>query len=250
MEVWQDHGIVLSVRRHGENGAVVSLLTHGRGRHAGYVRGVHSPKMRGVIQPGNLVDARWQSRLAHELGTFMLEPRAGGGNAAIMTNSLRLAALQSACALCDAGLPEREGHEGLFKGLLTLIEMLEGSLWAQAYIVWEIAFLKELGFSLDLSRCAAGGDDRDLMYVSPKTGRAVSKGAGELYKERLLPLPDFLKPGGGPAGDETGDIRSGLQLTGYFLERWAFAHHSDGVPEARTILQARMKKSFAADPPA
>ncbi|MFP4314102.1 MAG: DNA repair protein RecO [Alphaproteobacteria bacterium] len=239
MESWEDQGIVLSVRAHGENGGVVSLLTQDHGRHAGFVRGIHSSKMRGITEVGTLVDARWQARVSDNLGSYMLEHyKSYAPN--IMSEPLKLAALQSACALCDHALPEREGHSGLYHGLLALFETLESDIWGAAYIMWEIAFLRELGFSLDLSKCAGGGDDQALAYVSPKTGRAVSYEAGAPYKEKLLDLPAFLKPNGGPA--ELDDIKTGLKLTGYFLEHWAFTHHSQGIPPERARFYERLAK--------
>jgi DNA repair protein RecO (recombination protein O) len=240
MERWQDQAIVLAVRRHGENGAIASLLTQGQGRHAGYVRGAQGSKLRGTLEVGNLVDANWQARVADELGTLSLE-LAGAPAAHFMQDPLKLAALQSACALCDTALPEREGHAGLFHGLNALFEALQSEVWGAAYIMWEMAFLKELGFALDLSRCAGGGDAGTLAYISPKTGRAVSYAAAEPYKDRLLPLPDFLKPQGG--GDTPEDILKGLEMTGYFLEHWVYAHHTQGVPEARLRFQARFAKT-------
>lgn len=236
MEQWQDQGIVLAARAHGESGAIVSLLTPERGRHAGYVRGAHSTKMRGTLEPGNLVDANWSSRLSDSLGTLTLELSRSHA-APFLQDATRLAALQSACALCDAALPEREGHSGLFYGLLALFDVLESEIWGAAYVLWEIAFLKELGFSLELSQCAGGGDASDLAYVSPKTGRAVSRAAGAPYKEKLLELPPFLAPGGGDTGADW--VLKGLDMTGYFLEHWAFAHHTQGVPEARLRFRDR-----------
>ncbi len=243
MEIWEDQGIVLMARPHGENGAVVSLLTENHGRHAGYVRGASSSKLRGTLEAGNLVDAAWQSRVSDGLGAFNLELVKSFGPS-VMHDAARLAALQSACALCDAALPEREGHAGLFHGLIALFGTLESDVWGAAYVMWEIAFLRELGFSLDLRSCAGGGDAGRLAYVSPKTGRAVSYEAGEPYKDKLLPLPAFLKPNGGPAEDE--DVETGLALTGYFLEHWAFSHHTQGIPEARLRLAARIKRREAA----
>lgn len=242
MEQWQDQGIVLAARAHGENGAVVSLLTPGRGRHAGYVRGAHSTKMRGTLEPGNLVDANWSSRLSDSLGTLTLE-LSRSHSARFLSDAVRLAALQSACALCDAALPEREGHPGLFHGLLALFDVLESEVWGEAYVLWEIAFLKELGFSLELSKCAGGGDATDLAYISPKTGRAVSRVAGAPYKGKLLDLPLFLTPGGG--GAEAESVLNGLDMTGYFLEHWAFAHHTQGIPEARRRFRLRFEGRFA-----
>lgn len=238
MESWRDHGIVLSVRPHGEGGAVVSLLTEQYGRHAGYVRGIGSSKNRGIIEPGNLVDASWSSRVADQLGTFLIEPERAI-TAPLMTDPLRLAALISACSLCDAALPEREVHPGLFHGLLALLETLEGDAWGPAYILWEIAFMRELGFGIDFSRCAAGGDAGAIAYMSPKSGCAVSEEKGQPYKDRLLPLPDFLKPGGRSTNDA--EVLKGLVMTGYFLEHWVFTHHTKGVPEPRLRFQERME---------
>lgn len=241
MEQWQDQAIVLAVRPHGENGAVASLLTEAQGRHAGYVRGAQGTKMRGTMEVGNLVDARWSARTSDSLGSLSLE-LSQNPSAHIMSDPLKLGALQSACALCDSALPEREGHPGLFHGLGALFAALQTDIWAEAYIMWEIAFLKELGFALDISRCAGGGDDGRLAYVSPKTGRAVSEEAGEPYKDKLLPLPEFLKPQGKDKGDE--DILTGLALTAYFLEHWVYVHHSSGLPEARVRFQDRFIKKL------
>jgi DNA repair protein RecO (recombination protein O) len=245
MEIWQDQGIVLAVRRHGESGAIVALLTQNHGRAAGYVRGAQGSKMRGTLEAGNIVDATWQARTTDSLGAFALELSAAPA-ATFMQDPLKLAALQSACALCDAALPEREGHPGLFHGLGALLEILQGDVWGPAYVMWEIALLRELGFSLDFSRCAGGGDAQNLVYISPKTGRAVSREAGALYKDRLLDLPAFLRPGRA-VGDES-DILTGLRLTGYFLEHWVFTHHTKGVPEARLRFQERFEKHTGAAP--
>tara|TARA_B100001989_G_scaffold236663_1_gene198746 strand:+ start:39 stop:830 length:792 start_codon:yes stop_codon:yes gene_type:complete len=241
MEHWQDQSVILAVRAHGENGAIVSLLTHDHGRQAGYMNGANSKKTRGTLEVGNIVDAQWRSRTSENLGTLNLElSRSTAGR--IMQDAVKLAALQSACALCDQALPEREGHPGLFNGLCALLEILESDVWAPAYIMWEVALLKELGFALELSKCAGGGNNNTLAYVSPKTGRAVSYEAGEPYKDKLLPLPGFLCSNGGPADDQ--DILTGLQLTGFFLEHWVFAHHNRGIPEARRRLALRFAEYF------
>jgi DNA repair protein RecO (recombination protein O) len=241
MEQWTDRGIVLSARAHGESGAVVSLLTEHHGRHAGYVRGAGSSKMRGTLEAGSVVSAAWQSRTEEGLGAWVLEQEHNTA-AAFMDDPLRLGALLSACALCDAALPEREGHAGLFHGLLALFDMMDGEAWGAAYILWEIALLKELGFGLDFTRCAAGGDAGTLVYISPKSGCAVSAEKGEPYKDRLLPLPEFLKPERGEASDE--EILKALQMTGHFLEHWVFTHHTQGVPEARLRFQERFGRSL------
>ncbi len=239
MEQWRDQGIVLSARPHGEAGAVVHLLTENHGRHAGYVRGGRSSRLRGVLEPGSLVSASWSSRVADQLGAYVVEqerhPAAG-----LMQDPLKLAALLSACGLCDAALPERESHPGLFYGFMALIETLAGEAWGAAYTAWELALLRELGFGIELSKCAAGGDPATLTWVSPKSGRAVSAEAGKLYKDRLLPIPAFLKPGGGDASAE--EVMKGLRLTGYFLEHWVFVHHSNGLPEDRLRFEERFAR--------
>jgi DNA repair protein RecO (recombination protein O) len=250
MEHWTDQGIVLSVRPHGEGGAVVSLLTEHHGRHSGYVRGGLGTRMRGTLEPGNLVNATWNARVSDSLGAFTLEG-ARPIAAALFDDPLRLAALLSACSLCNETLPEREGHPGLFHGLLALLDFMAdlnfgandpgaGTEWVAAYVMWEIALLRELGFGIDLQRCASTGANDQLIYVSPKTGRAVSESAGEPYKDKLLKLPAFLQPGGGDATPE--ELMKGLTLTSYFLIHWVFAHHSKGVPDERLRFEERFAK--------
>lgn len=242
MEQWRDQGIVLSARPHGENGAVVALLTEANGRHAGYVHGAQSSKKRSMVEPGSSVSVAWSSRVSDALGTYQLEADRGLPPG-VMQDPLKLSALLSACALCDAALPEREGHSGLYYGLQAMIAALESEVWAATYVMWELALLKELGFGLDLTKCAMNGDASTLAFVSPKSGRAVSTAQAMPYKERLLPMPKFLKPSGGGADDA--DVYTGLKLTGYFLEHWVFAHHTKGVPEARIRFAERFGKALA-----
>jgi DNA repair protein RecO (recombination protein O) len=232
---WRDQGIVLSARPHGEAASIVMLLTCGHGRHAGLVHGGQGRKARGVYQPGNLVAAAWRARLAEHLGTYGCE-LVTSYSAALLDEPDRLAALASAAAVSERALPEREPHPAAFEGLLALLEALEGDHWAEAYVRWELALLAELGFGLDLSRCAAGGANDQLVYVSPKSGRAVSAAAGEPYKERLLALPGFLagRGGGGPA-----EVGEGLALTGAFLGRHVFAPQDRPLPAARRRLAER-----------
>lgn len=242
MESWTDQGFILSVRPHGEGGAVVGLLTEKNGRHAGYVHGAQSTKKRGLLEAGTLVAVQWKSRVSDQLGSMTLDQESGLPHG-VLDDPLKLGALLSACSLCDAALPEREGHAGLFHGFKTMMEMMDGEIWMAAYIFWEISLLKELGFGLDLTKCAAGGDVTQLAYVSPKSGRAVSLHAAGPYKERLLEMPAFLKPGGGAYDPE--EIYKGLRMTGHFLEHWVFSHHTKGVPEARLRFEARYEKSLA-----
>lgn len=242
MESWRDQALILSARRHGEAGAVINLISEHNGRHAGYLHGATANTKKIFSEPGTEVTAEWQARTADQLGHFRFEYITNWAGF-VMEDRARLTALSSACQLVEQALPERESHPQIFYGLKALFETLQTDVWGAAYVMWEIALLKELGFAIDLSKCAGGGDPETLTYVSPKTGRAVSKAQGQLYKDKLLHLPEFLKPNGDSqeAGSET-DVALGLKLTAHFWEHWVFAQHSHGIPEARLRLAAQFVK--------
>ncbi len=235
---WQDDGIVLAARKHGENSAIVSLLTRQHGRHAGLVRGGSGRRARGLYQPGNLVAAHWKARLPEHLGTYRCE-MTDAVAAGLLNEPAKLAGLSSACAVAEAALPERQSHQPVFDGLLVLLEALDGPSWPSVYVKWELGLLQELGFGLDLSRCAATGTVDDLVSVSPKSGRAVSRAAAAPYKDVLLPLPRFLLISG-ETGSPT-EITEGLALTAYFFERHVFGHRRNGMPAARRRLAERLQ---------
>jgi len=232
---WDDDAVVLSVRPHGETATIVQLLTCFHGRHAGLVRGGQSARLRGIYQAGNRVTAAWSGRLPEHLGAVECELVSPYG-ARVLDDADRLAALSAATAVCEGAMPEREPHPACFEGLLALLEALEGAHWAEVYVRWELALLAELGFGLDLSTCAAGGDNDQLAYVSPRSGRAVSLSAGAPYREKLLALPPFLvgRSEGGRA-----EVAEGLALTGFFLERHLFHPHDKPLPAARRRLEQR-----------
>lgn len=239
---WTDEGIVLSVRKHGESSAITTLMTRRHGVHAGLVRGGAASRARGILQPGNRVHARWRARLAEHLGTYTCElfhPFAG----AILDDPTRLAGLSAACAVTEAALAERQAHPAVFAGLLALLEGMEDETWPSAYVKWELCLLREAGFGLDLSRCAATGRNDQLAYVSPKSGCAVSRSAGEPYKGTLLPLPAFLLGEGQAGGPD--EVADGLRLTGYFLERHVFSHRDRPPPPARQRLAERLRPMLA-----
>lgn len=231
---WRDDGIVLSVRKHGENSAIVNILTQRHGRHAGLVRGGTGKRLRGTLQPGNRVNAVWRARLAEHLGSYTVE--LSHSYAAIaMADAGKLAALSSACALIEAALPEREPHPAILEGLEVLLGALsDDTVWPVIYVKWEMGLLAELGFGLDLTACAATGVTEDLTYVSPKSARAVSTAAAAPYKDKLLPLPQFLL-----TPDSDADIAAGLRLTGYFLDHHVFQSRDAAMPAARDRLAAR-----------
>ena len=245
---WTDDAIVLSARRHGENAAIVQLLTLEHGRHAGLVRGGFGKRQRGIIQPGNRVRAHWTARLAEHLGHYTLEMTSPA--AALLLDSPKLlAALSAACSVAAAALPEREPHQPLFDGLCALIGNLVGDaetpdqvdLAGAGLVRWELELLRDLGFGLDLQSCAVTGKRDGLCYVSPRTGRAVTLEGAGIYRDKLLPLPGFLV--GGDSNDVDGQksenrslgqqVRDGLRLTGYFVDRNIFAPHGGKMPPAR-----------------
>jgi DNA repair protein RecO (recombination protein O) len=235
---WIDRGIVLTARKHGETSLIVSLLTEHHGRHVGLVRGGAGRRNRGIYQPGNLVNAQWRARLPEHLGTYTCELMEAK-TASFLDSPLELAALQSAAALSETSLPEREQHPNIFNGLLVVLESLQDpSVWPAVYIKWELGLLKELGFGLDFSSCAASGKTDDLVYVSPKTGRAVSRQAGEPYKDIVLNLPEFLVDNTVPC--ELHGLSEGLKLSGYFLERHAFGGLA--LPPARDRFADRVRQ--------
>ncbi|MBN9537079.1 MAG: DNA repair protein RecO [Alphaproteobacteria bacterium 65-37] len=236
---WSDEAIVLSARPHGESGLVVSLLTREHGRHAGFVPGGISRRARPVWQSGNLVEVAWRARLSEQLGNYTGELRQAYA-AQVLDNAVELSGLAAGCALIDAALPEREPHPPIFDGFRAFLGVLGHPGWAAIYVRLELGLLQELGFGLDLEKCAATGATEDLAYVSPRTGRAVSRAAAGPYKEKLLPLPGFLSTGGLPDDDEA--LRQGLELTGYFLERHVFWPQNKPLPPARSRFMESLQR--------
>jgi DNA repair protein RecO (recombination protein O) len=237
---WQDTGFVLTARRLGESALIVELLTREHGRHAGLVRGGQSPKVRAVLQPGNEVAAVWRGRLDEHLGTIGCEMMRAHA-ARILDDPGRLAGLTSAAALVTGALPEREPHADVFVSFARLIETLDSAVdWPARYVKWELDLLGALGFGLDLSRCAVSGVTVDLAYVSPRTGRAVSRAAGLPYHDKLLSLPEFLWRD--TLADEA-QLALGMALTGHFLGHHVFAPQGRTLPAARSRLAKRIRQA-------
>ncbi|MCI2399719.1 DNA repair protein RecO [Aliiroseovarius subalbicans] len=237
---WRDQGALLSVRKHGETSAIIEVFTAEHGRHAGVVRGGVSRKIAPILQPGAQLDLSWRARLEEHIGSFTVEPVKS--RAAILSDRAALAGLNAVCALLCFALPEREAHPTLYARTIAMLDLLgQNEAWPVAYLKWELSLLEDMGFGLDLSRCAVTGEREDLAYVSPKSGRAVSaEGAGD-WAERLLPLPpELLGVGTGDAAN----VVEGLHTTGHFLTRWLA--HSLGdkpLPEARARLVDRLKRA-------
>lgn len=239
---WREEGLLLAQRRYGESAAIIEILTEGHGRHAGIVRGGASRKIAPFLQPGTQLNATWKARLEDHLGSFTVE--SVRSRAGLMADRLTLAGLNAVTALLSFALPEREAHPVLYRRTLALLDMMEeGPFWPLAYLRWELALLDDLGFGLDLERCAVTGDTEDLRFVSPKTGRAVSNAGAGAWKDRLLPLSLALT---GAGDGSTADVVEGLRTTGYFLDHWLAPSLGDRpIPEARRRLIDRLENGLA-----
>jgi DNA repair protein RecO (recombination protein O) len=233
---WRDEGLIIGVRRHGEGSAIVEAMTRAHGRHLGLVRGGRSARLAATLQAGNTVGLVWRARLDEHLGAYAVEPltlRAGR----LMGSALALAGIAYLAALMRA-LPERDPHEALYEAASLIADALDEATLAPALIArFEARILAECGFRLDLSRCALTGATDRLVYVSPKSGRAVSAEAGAPWRDRLLPLPPFLREDAPleaqPSSDEVADA---FRLTGFFLARDLFALHGEPLPDSRAAF--------------
>ena len=233
-----EEAFVLSARSHGDTGVIVDLLTQTHGRRAAYVAGGASRKMKPFLQPGARVVVDYRARTAEQLGAARLEP-VGEGPSALFDEPLALAGLAAAAAVVQGALPEREPHPGVFLAFEALVSALAvPQVWPAIFVRFEAGLLEDLGFGMDLSHCAATGTLDDLIYVSPRTGRAVSREAGAPYADKLLTLPPFML--GAQAGFGAGDIRAGFALTGHFLEQFVFHPQDRPLPPARDRLVEKL----------
>ena len=234
---WTDEGIVLGVRRHGESSAIVELLTRSHGRHLGLVRGGAGKRMRPLLQPGNSVTAVWRARLDEHLGYYVIEgTRLRAAN--LLTSSHAVYGVTHLASLARL-LPERDPHEDIYDMLDRTLDDFDEVTAAAAHLIrFELAMLAELGFGLDLENCAATGATSDLIYVSPKSGGAVSRQAGDAWRDRLLRLPPFLRQEigygeSGVNGWSDQDLQDGFALTGLFLLRHVLEPRGQGHSDAR-----------------
>ena len=251
MPEWKDKGIILSAKKYGERGLILNILTENQGRHLGWFNNYKGKKNTSDIQPGNIVDVTWKSRLNDQLGNYKLE-LITSVSGKIFDDRLKLQALSSACSMIDTLLPERENYFKIFRAtrafidLISLFDENNYHAWMEGYVKWEIGVLSSVGFSLDLTKCAVTGIKNNLSYVSPKTGRAVtSEGAGE-YASKLFYLPYFL---GGTKNENYNyysDVLSGLKITSYFFKNKLFTTMSNNkivkLPDTRNRLIEMIEK--------
>jgi DNA repair protein RecO (recombination protein O) len=247
---WIDEGIVLGVKRHGETSIILELMTRAHGRHLGLVRGGSGPRMRGILQLGNTVRATWRARLDEHLGLYLVEAanlRAAG----FMDKAHALHGVTHLATLCRL-LAEREPHTAIYDALQAILDRLDDPRAVAPLIArFELDFLAELGFGLDLAACAATGAKDELVFVSPRSGRAVSRAAGEPYRDKLMRLPVFLCQAeeqgekSEAAPPSPGDLVDAFVLTGFFLDRHAFAPRGLSLPEARAHLVTALTRDAA-----
>lgn len=236
MESFATPGLILSMRPYMDKGVVVSALTRDLGRHAGFA---YKSQLAGV-ECGTLADLRWEARVADQLGVYKTIEIDTPYATRVLYAARPLALLQSLCAVSDVCLPEREPHPDLFEATIATLETLtdcdDALVCGAAYVLWEVMTLRALGYGLDLTKCVATDTTEDLIYVSPKTGKAVSAAAGEPYKDRLLVLPAFLRADGRGMAVTGDDVRAGLKLTQTFFEKWVLTHMNAALPSIRHII--------------
>ena len=235
---WNDIGIIISSRPYGESDIIIHVLTQDHGSHYGLVKGGASRRRRAEFQIGNFISLKWKARIADNLGTYVCDLE-HSFSANYLDDPLILLEISTLCSIADSVLPERECCEDIFKQAYHLLKNLNNTYWFANYIRWELNILTHLGFGLDLGRCAQSGSEKELIYVSPKSGRAVSKTSGLPYKDKLLKLPSFLinKKIIHPSVQ---DMIYGIDLTGYFFLRHIFDSNTAKIPESRNRLRLMM----------
>ncbi|MGO4173852.1 DNA repair protein RecO [Bosea sp. TAF32] len=245
---WTDEGTIIGLKAHGESAVILEVMTRDHGRHLGLVRGGRSRKAQPQLQPGNHVAVTWRARLDEHLGEYRVELLTSHA-ARLMAVPVALYGLGTIAALLRL-LPERDPHPGLYEGFAVLIAHLDEQRFTPALVVrFELAMLSELGFGLDLARCAVTGSPDDLSHVSPKSGKAVSRRAAQPYLDRLLALPAFLVEGQGGREPSAAELLAGFALTGHFLRRHLYEPRGLREPPERARL-IELATRIAANSPA
>lgn len=238
MHFWEDTGIVISVTKYGETSALLRVLTSHHGLFPGMVKGAFSKTCRGIYQPGNILHIHWQARLEEQLGQMRCE-LLKSSTAELLSDPYHLHLMNTVFAWIIHTVPERINERNIYKKIILLLDKIHSlnedkAALLRDYVEFEFTLLHALGFGLDLSCCAATGQKAELVYVSPKSGRAVSRVAGQPYHAKMLPLPEFLQnPQKIP---DLPQMLDGLALTGYFLDSWVLQPEGKKVPEARYDL--------------
>ena len=251
MPEWNDAGIILSAKKYGEKGLIINILTGSHGRYVGWINNYKTKNILSTIQPGNLVKVFWKSRLIEQMGNFKIE-LISSISGKIFDEKLKLQALMSLCSLLEKFLPERQSYPDIYNATKALLNVLvinnelDNKQWIKGYIKWEIGLLSSIGFSLDLTQCAVTGQKNNLYYVSPKTGKAVSKQGAGKFASKLLKLPMFLGGAGEVGSSLNEEIIMGLNITTYFFKNKLLSSINDtrlmNLPNPRDRLENMIKK--------
>ena len=251
MPEWNDIGIILSAKKYGEKGLIINILTKAHGRYVGWINNYKTKSILLSVQPGNLVKVFWKSRIIEQLGNFKIE-EITSITGKIFDEKLKLQALTSICSLLENFLPERQNYSEVFdatKAFLNLLAInndVDNKQWIKGYVKWEIGLLSSIGFSLDLKQCAVTGQKNDLYYVSPKTGKAVSKQGAGKFAPKLLKLPMFLGGAEVIGSNLNEEIIMGLNIATYFFKNKLLLSINDSkivnLPHPRDRLENMIKK--------
>ncbi len=239
---WADDGIFLAGRPHGETSVIANIFTRGNGRVMGLVKGGRSRRLRPLLQTGNRLAVEWRARLDDQLGVYTVE-MLDANAARALDDQLALAGVNSIAALLQV-LPERDPHPALFEAARECLARAGDGAFAAAIVRFELRFLGELGFGLDLTKCASTGQTDELIYVSPRSGQAISREAGAPYHEKLLPLPAFLKYATETVAPTAQEIAAGFAMTGYFLDARVFSDGAHPMPRAREEFGRVLKRKL------
>ena len=251
MPEWNDIGIILSAKKYGEKGLIINILTKTHGRYVSWINNHKTKSILSSVQPGNLVKVFWKSRIIEQMGSFKIE-EISSISGKIFDEKLKLQALISLCSLLEKFLPERQNYSEVFdatKAFLNLLAInndVDNKLWIKGYVKWEIGLLSSIGFSLDLKQCAVTGQKNNLYYVSPKTGKAVSKEGAGKFAPKLLRLPMFLGGAEVIRSNLNEEIIMGLNIATYFFKNKLLLSINDSkilnLPHPRDRLENMIKK--------
>ncbi len=239
---WSDDALILGVRKFGEGGLILDVLTATRGRQSGLVYGGASRKRRAHYEPGNTLAVAWRGRLEDQLGRFDVAEPTRERATRLLENANALMVITVVTTLLREVLKDGDAAgSAMYEASMLVLDQLEhDTIWPGLYARWELGLLSALGYGLDIESCAISGANDGLSHVSPRTGRAVRGSEAGEYLDRLLRLPEFLYRSNAPL--KPGDLKDGLALTGYFLEARIFHALNRPIPEVRTRLVARLSR--------
>ena len=233
---WESNGLILNFSKYNEKSYILEIFTEEHGKHKGIIRGLHSKNKRSIIEPGNEVFATWSGRLETHLGNYNVEPIKLWSSHVLQFKD-KLSAISSICSLISLTMAERQPNPIIYFSSKELIEIVASKRedWIKEYVFWEMQLLSEIGYGLDLERCAVTSKSSDLVYVSPSSGRAVTnEGAGD-FRNKLLPLPKFMTDF--KANYDNDDIYNALNLTEFFFKKRFFLPNNLNFPQSRNRLK-------------